>query len=438
VIKLQLKKSFLTLFLLGLTAAILGQTLVQSSGRARDQEYYKSLNIIPVFWLKSDTVEENNAFGVEKKFSNASRTIDLPNSILNTSRNGYGYFFSGTATSTFAKGYILFVITNNARSRKPSLLFIDRNNDYNLNNDGPPDTLKYTDKQKYIFLSNPKSVGNKHIIQLSRFNYRTQYKYIQLSDSHYAKHSGAKDYMGTYYSFKEQRLNVLAANFKSKTDSFTLGFKDENCNGLFTDAGIDKIMIADYLTERFSDPLFTVEEKGIALVETTGHVYKLSDLNKSNASFFKIEELQNVPFQFQLNEGEKVPHFKYLIADSGKAKKQKLCKHRKKMAYVYYTHSYADNFSNDTALLRSIHRKYHSEINILFMNSGDIPRQAKKIAILGNLPFYCGISTAKIDKSWHIKTKPVGFFLKKKLKLHTAGMTPKELLNYLELEYGKK
>ena len=72
------------------------------------------------------------------------------------------------------------------------------------------------------------------------------------------------------------------------------------------------------------------------------------------------------------------------------------------------------------------------------MNSGDIPRQSKKIAVLGNLPYYCGISNAEIDESWHIKTNPAGFFLKKKLKLHTAGMTPKELLTYLETNHGRK
>jgi hypothetical protein len=435
---LRTKQLFTFILLVGLSLNLVSQTYIQSSGRARDQEYYKSQNIIPIFWLKSDTIEENNAFGVEAKFSNAKRKISLPDELLYTSRNGYGYLFNGSANNSFAKGYILFIITDNSRSIKPSLLFIDRNNDFDLSNDGPPDTLKHTHKEKYIFLSNPDQPQGKHIIKLSRFKYTTQFKYIQLTDSHFTKHNGSKDYMGTYYSFKEQRLNVLAANYKGKGDSFTLGFKDENCNGLFAEAGIDKIMIADYLTEEFSAPIFTIGTDGDALVETTGHMYKLTKLNERNASSFYIQEVFDAPFSFQLNEDEKVPKFKYLIADSGKAKKRKLCKHRKKMTYVYFTNSYAENFQNDTATLRLIHNKYSQEINILFMNSGDIPRQSKKIAVLGNLPYYCGISNAEIDESWHIKTKPAGFFLKKKLKLHTAGMTPKELLTYLETNHGRK
>lgn len=435
---MQLSRILITFLYFGLSACAIGQTFIQSSGRARDQEYYKLQNIVPIFWLKSDTVEENVAFGVEDKFENASHKIVLPDQLLTTSRNGYGFLYNGSANNPFAKGYILFIITDNSRSIKPSLIFIDRNNDLDLSNDGPPDTLKYTHKEKYVFLDNPTYPKGKHIIKLSRFKYTTQYKYIQLTDSHYTKHNGTKDYMGTYYSFKEQRLNVLAANYKGKHDSFTLGFKDENCNGLFNEAGIDKIMIANYLTEGFSAPLFSIDQNGKALVETTGHVYQLSKLNKNNVASFYIEEVFDVPFSFQLNENEKVPKFKYLIADSGKAKKRKLCKHRKKMTYVYFTNSYAENFNNDTSTLRLIHEKHSDKVNILFMNSGDIPRQAKKIAVLGNLPFYCGISTAEIDESWHIKTKPAGFFLKKKLKLHTAGMTPKELLLYLETNHGRK
>lgn len=413
------------------------QTYVQSAGRARDQEYYKMQNIIPVFKLTSDTIEENNAFGVEDRFVNQKRVILLPEQTLTSARNGYGYLYFGANTHSFALGYTLFIITNNSRNDKPSLLFLDRNNDFDLSNDGPPDTLYYGDNDHIVFLTNPQNLSAKHIIRLTRFDYSKQYKYIMLADSHFVKHSGTKEYMGTFYSFREQRLNLLAANYRNAYDSFTIGFKDENCNGVFTDEGVDKLIIADFKSEKFASASFEMQSNASAYIETTGHRYKLTKL-KPDGSGFYIEEVLNEPFQYQLNENEKVPHFKYIIADSGKVKTRKLCKHRKRPTYVYFTNSRAEHFDEDTATLVRIYNQYGHKINILMMNSGDIPRQAKKIAVLGNLPFYCGISSAEIDELWYLKTKPAGFFLKKRLKLQSAGLTPDQLLAYLNSTYDRR
>ena len=407
-----------------------------SSGRAKDAEYKRSQQIIPIFHLRGLQVEENNAFGVESKFKNQTRNIIAPEIVKSTSNNGYGYFYFGGAKNGFAPGYLLFIITNNTRGEKPSLLFTDKNNDYNLTNDGPPDTLRYTDKQKYIILRNDQFSGSKHIIKLSRFSYKTQNRYIQLTDSHYVKHSGTKDYMGTFYSFREQRLNLIAANFKDKNnkDSFTLGFKDENCNGIFTDEGIDKIYIAPFQTAQFSAQPFDIEKGNMAQVESNGTGYKLTNISPT-CSFFYIEEDSNIIFKYQLNSGSKVPHFKYQIADSGKIKYKKLCKLRKKPTYVFFSHSFAENFDNDTLMLRSINQEYGDKINILFLNTDDVEYQAKKIAVLNYLPFYNGISNEDIEEEWFIRKKPSYFLLDKKLVLNKIGISPKELLLYLRKTY---
>lgn len=430
------KEAFLIALYFFLNQFISAQQLVYSAGRAKDAEYHKSQQIIPVFRLTVDTVEENNAFGVESKFKNKKKQIIVPEVINYRTRNGYGYFYFGGATNSFAPGYILFLITDNNRGISPSLIFIDKNNDYDLTNDGPPDTLRYTDKQKYIILNNNQYSQAKHIIKISRFNYNRQARYIQLTDSHYVRHSGSKEYMGTFYSFREQRLNLLAANFKStqKEDSFTLGFKDENCNGSFIDPGIDQIFIAPYKTAKFSDLSFELNTDGTAFIEYGGNIFKLTNI-KPNGNTFNIELDSNASFLYRLNIGLKVPHFKYQKADSGKTKYKKLCKLRKKPAYIFFSYSFADNFDEDTTLLRQIDQKYGDKINILFLNSGDVSYQAKKIAVLNNLPYYCGISDEDIEEEWFVRTKPSYFLLDKKLILNKIGITPKELLLYLQLIY---
>lgn len=432
-----MRNLFLLLFIFQLTfQSTFAQEKVYAAGRAKDAEYHRSQQIIPIFELTSDTVEENNAFGVESKFKNAKRSITFPETILSSRRNGYGYFYYGGAKNSFAPGYILFLITNNSRGVEPSLLYIDQNNDYDLTNDGPPDTVRYTDQQKYIILKNPNHQNARHIIKITRFNYQRQARYIQLTDSHYVRHSGSKKYMGTYYSFREQRLNVTAANYKAKNlqDSFTLGFKDENCNGLFTDVGIDKIWIAPYKTDKFSDQYFEITSNGTAWVESHGKIYKLIQMDPAGRSFF-IKEDSNALFQYQLNVATKVPDFKYQKADSGKVRYKKLCKLRKKPTYVVFTYSFADNFDQDTAILREIQIKYGDRVNILFLNAGDVAFQAKKIAIQNNLPYYCGISEEEIEESWYVRKKPAYYFLDKKLILKEIGITPKELLLYLQNTY---
>lgn len=407
------------------------QTKVETEGRARDVNFYKTQNIIPIFALNSDTVEENNGFGVESKFKNQKKKIALPANVSITPRNGYGYIYYGDANNTFAKGYLLFLITNNSRNRSPSLLYIDRNNDYDLNNDGAPDTVKYTEKENIVFLKNEQEKSARHILILSRFDWANQIKYIQMADTHYSRHSGDKKYMGTFYAFREQRLNVLAANYNGGNDSFTLGFKDDNCNGLFNDEGIDHISISSYRSDKFSGINYFIGKNNTARIETAGHIYDLTNITADGSSF-KIEEVFNQSFKNQLNAGVKVPHFKYDLADTAETKKRKLCKLRKKPTYILFSYSYADNFDLDTANLRIIYEQYGNRINLLFLNSGDVERQAKKLAIVGNLPYTCGISDANIDKEWFIQTKPTGFLLDKKLRLNTAGMSTQELLLYLQ------
>ncbi len=243
--------------------------------------------------------------------------------------------------------------------------------------------------------------------------------------------------MGTYYSFREQRLNLIAANYRNKQDSFTIGIKDINCNGVFTDKGIDEVYLADYKTERFAGTPFPIQGTDGTYIESTGHVYHLSGLKDNGAGFY-LKEVFDRPFEHQLNIGEKVPKIKYQIADSGKARKKKLCKFRRKPTYVYFSSSRAENFTRDTIALRKLHQHFGHKVNVLFLNSGDIPRQAKKIAVLGKLPYHCGISTTEIDEKWFIKTRPTGFFLEKKLKLQVAGINPEKLYLYLDTLYDRK
>jgi len=98
--------------------------------------------------------------------------------------------------------------------------------------------------------------------------------------------------------------------------------------------------------------------------------------------------------------------------------------------------SKTETLQEDTTYLRKIYNQYGKKINVIMMNSGDIPRESKKMAILGNLPYTCGISSLEIDEKWYVKRKPVGFFLQKRLKLQYAGIGPKEL--YVLLENGGK
>jgi len=430
-----MRKLLLILFLILAGLNVHSQTTVLTEGRARDKAYYRAQSIVPIFLLTSDTIEENNAFGVEDKIKNNTRIIAIPEDLKDQKKLGYGYLYFGAAENAFATGYILFLISNNTRNNKPSILYIDRNNDFDLTNDGAPDSINYTDDHLDIHLFNTKANNAKYIVRLSRFDYNKQYKYINLTDVHYNKHSGNKTYMGTFYSFREQRLNVLAGNYKSATDSFTIALKDNNCNGLFNDVGLDEVFIGNYQSEQFADIAFKVGKNNEALIETTGKVFKLTSI-APNGSLFTVTQVFDEPFQHQLNIGKKVPKIKFQLADTGKIRKKKICKFRRKPTFVYFLNSKVETLQEDTLYLRKIYNEFGKKINVVMLNSGDIPREAKKMAILGNLPYTCGISNLEIDEKWYVKRKPVGFFMQKRLKLQYSGISPKEL--YVLLENGGK
>ncbi len=412
-------------------SSIFGQVqTLYSEGRAKDKTFYKSQAIIPVFLLQNDTIEENVAFGVEDKLKNKKRTIILPLGIAGQRNTGYGYLYSGAANQSFAKGYLLFLITNNSRNNLPALIFFDKNIDFDLSNDGPPDTMHFYTDYLDIHLHNPNYGNAKHIIKISRFDYKNQQKYINLTDIHYKKHSGSKNYMGTYYSFREQRLNVLAYNFKNQNDSFTIAIKDNNCNGLFNDEN-DEIFISNYRTEHFTETSFMIDKNNVAHIETNGKMFKIDGITY-NGSSININQVTDKQFIYQLNVGKKIPKTRFQLADTGKIKTKKIRKFRRKPSYIYFSNSRTDNIEEDTAYLRKIHTEFGKKINVIFINSGDIPREAKKMAILGRLPYTCGISDQNIDNLWFINRKPIGFLTKKRLKLQQVGITPIKLYNQLK------
>ena len=135
----------------------------------------------------------------------------------------------------------------------------DRNNDLDFSNDGLPDSLVSTQNGIKIQLNNINAKDARYSFKLTRFKYGENIRYKNLLTEHYKSHSGQKQFTNINYCYREQRYNSAISNYKYENDSFSIGIKDENVNGIYNDGCLDKLYVGPYKSQVNSDKLFLIK-----------------------------------------------------------------------------------------------------------------------------------------------------------------------------------
>lgn len=397
--------------------------------RAEDQSYKRTQAIIPVFRFTGQPFEDISNFGAEDKEKANTFHAVLPN-MEGITDTFYAYIYSEAATNKKLPGYFFTIIGNNKRNGSPTPIWIDRNNNLDLTDDGPPDTINNTMEYLDLVIQNPEKSSGEYVVRISRFSFKKFIQYKFLLNKHYKAHSGNKKFASANYSFKEQRLNLLAGDVIQGEDSFRIAIKDVNCNGIFNEPGIDIVMLSTYNENNFAyDPL-QIDKKGKVIFEWKGRQYEIESIQE-NGSSIQVRENINPTLIYGLNEGEKLPKFKYCKAQN-KPTKLKSKKLKKKPVYVFFWNNRTPNFEIDSTYLRLLQEEFGNKIHILAMNYGNRPTQIRKIRINNGIDWTIGFSTIEINKLFHVTDFPRGFFTDNKQKLVNTSISPKEL--YLQLK----
>ena len=426
---------FLLISLLVLAAKISAQTPVHKvflNTIVQDEKGKKMQAIVAVYKYTGPAFEDPSGIGVETKKEAARFAPKLPN-MQGISDTSYAYIFFGALQSrNDLKGYTLMLIGNNQRSyNKPALLWIDKNHNLDLSDDGAPDTFASSANEKDITLINPSNKNAKYTINLSRFSFSYNSKYLGMLDDFYKENSGKKKFVGALYSFKEMRLNTIAGDLKFENDSFRIGLKDVNCNGLYNDEGIDQIIVGDYQTYVLPDnPINVNLQSNKTWFERNGKRFYVNFIEPLGA-YMSIQEDKDAKTKSSLVLGSKLKKFKFLSTDKT-PKKISIKKYKKKPLYIYVWRFDQAGFTEDTAALRIIARDYADRIQLITLNYGEKPTELKSFNQRNLINWFIGQSTQKINESLFLDQFPLGLLMGKRLKIKQVKISPADLLNLLK------
>jgi hypothetical protein len=391
--------------------------------REQDDKIKKSLAIIPVYQYESDSIEPYTHFGIAKKPEERDLVIRRLPDMSQCRDTGYSFIYFSGADNEINQGYCLAMIGNFKRSLRPVYFFIDKNNNLDFTDDGPPDSITYHQSNTTIKFTNPDNKDAHHFVKLTRIAYGKNLKYKKLLTEHYQKHSGRKKFININYCYREQRLNTLSGVFVNEADSFKIALKDMNSDGLFNETCRDRFYVgaADELISTDIMTRIPPEMKNVYF-EWNKKRYRITNIEPTGA-YLDFEEVKDAVLEKALKVGKKVPNFSYVTISN---EKQELKAFKKKEVFIFFWDKETLT-SEDTLYLGKLHREFSNQLEIITLNHGDVPRTVRIMHFYDRIEWPIGFSSTGIGRMFYVESLTKGVYLKKRRKLKDDDISPKEV-----------
>ena len=396
---------------------------------SEDDFFKKSQSILPVYKYDSTFIEPYSKFGLQVDNKRPWYTIkQLPN-MQNCRDTGYTYiYFSGASNNQ--ENYILALIGNYKRSRRTVYFFIDRNNDLDFSIDGSPDSMTNYENVITIRLKNMQTRNAQYAFKLTRFKYGENVRYKNLLTEHYKSHSGKKLFTNINYCYREQRYNAIIGHYKYDTDSFSIGVKDMNVNGIYNDGCIDKYYVGPYKSQIISDELHIIKPDITSNhFEWGGKLYSFNQI-ESSGDYIEFSENTNVVLSNSLKIGRKTPNFSYYNVFNVE---HELKDFKRQRVYLFFWDK-GSITEEDTMYLSKINKEFQEQIKLITLNHGDEPKQVKIVFYYDKIKWPVGYSNNEISKLYFLENVPRGFYLGKRRMLINDKIRPKEMYMLLKKE----
>lgn len=397
---------------------------------AGDEQFRRSQSILPVYQWQNDSIEPYTRFGVEVPKNQPHLLIKgLPD--LSAFRDtGYTFLYFSGADNALNQGYILVLIGNYRRSHRTVYFYIDRNNNLDFRDDGPPDSLTNRDFETTFSLRNLQIPEAVYRVKVSRFKYGENEAYMRLVREHYKKHSGNKVFTDVIHSYREQRYNTRSGIYRNGNDSFLIALKDHNVDGIYNESCTDQIYVGAIGEPIGIDGYFDlVPDLQKTTFEWNGKKYQLHAL-ESNGNFIEIAENPDARLSNRLEAGKKVPIFSYLDVLN---EKQNLKTWKRNWVYLWFWDKESINAA-DTSAMRILVEKYGNQLQVLALNHGDDPKQVRIIYWYDKVKWPIGFSTGAIARDYFMEEAPRGYLIGPRFRLKNDRISPSELLEKLEKE----
>lgn len=424
---MSIKRIFALIPIVMIGIFVSAQTIkIDMDKKVQDDFFDKSQSILPIYKYTGKSIEPYSKFGLEIDRTKPWYTIKKLPDMKGVRDTGYTYIYFAGADNAESQGYLLTLVGNYRRSRRTVYFYIDRNNDFDFTNDGLPDSITLKDEEFEIELENSTVPGATYAIKLSRFKYGENVRYKNLLTEHYKTHSGSKIFTDINYCFREQRYNSVAGHYKSETDSFTIGIKDMNVNGVYNESCGDQLYVGPYKSQIVSDDLFNIVPTiSNNAFEWNGKKYKLVSI-ETTGSYLEIKEDPNAQLSNKLEIGKKTPNFSYVNVLN---KKHQLKEYKKQEVFLFFWDKESMS-SEDTSYLNKLNKEF-PDLKLMALNYGDEPKQVKIIYFYDRVQYPMGYANSEIAAKYFLEDVSRGYYLGKRCKLKDDNITPKEMYERL-------
>lgn len=359
------------------------------------------MGFTPLFEAKDSIHSFMDVVGADLDVKPRTKKIVLPDtSVVNYL---YGYVFQSHNGNDFEPNRMLFVLENGKGwwNKPNTRIWIDKDHDFQFD-DEKADTLRWG-KSDLIFYSDSISYSSGFLLRL--FPSNKFYRFSKMNDLSIKELKGPRDFVGTKYSMKEIRYNVRYDLVRFRSDTLMVGLMDMNLNGSFTDPGIDQWVISVFnAAGEFENPMVTPYAQDASLA-WLGYQFKLS------SSLFPAFEFELDPVTCAENtlvKGEKIPRFRYCLAQKKSRKRRSRQKWDAPHIYVVWA---AENstFISDSALLHRLIRQ-RKDIHWVFLNFGGSGRYVAGYNRRFDIEIEQGFCNSKISEKLKLQSLPQYFY----------------------------
>lgn len=397
-----------------------------------DDLFRKSQAILPMYRFRSDSIEPYTKFGLPPDPSQKWYAIKRMPDMKGIRDTGYTYIYFSGADNDRAQGHLLTLVGNYYRSKRTIFFWIDRNNDLDFTNDGPPDSLTYGEHELVVTLHHPSVDRARYSVKLSRMDFNDNPRYSAMLQEHFRANSGQKQFTHLNFCYREQRYNTRMAQVRIGTDSFAIGLKDMNVDGLYNEAEVDMLHIGPYGAEIRADDLRywgrSDDERGF---EWNRKRYLITRIDPAGDSLFLVRdsfaELEQV-----LPIGKSTPNFSYtnILGEAHELKE-----FRRKQIYLFFW-TRASISTEDTLYLGKIQREFGDMVQLITLNHGDDPKKVRMNYYFDKMTIPVAYSNHRIGRLYHVHDVPRGFYLDKRCVLRHANLKPRTMYEFLLIKYG--
>ena len=397
--------------------------------RAEDAQYNKLILVANVFEFRNDSVSNPlDISGANPEDKASWYQVKLPKDINTNYRWGYAWVLDGTSNLSVAKAYTLIAIENPAWTLYPTRLWVDKNHNFDFTDDTVVYHISHSNGVE-VPLGNSDAGYKVYLEHFPSAKFRT---FELMNDKTVNQLAGNRSFMGTAASLREKRLNVVASNWSNGADSFCLGIKDVNCNGIYTDAGIDVALITTYNGVFDNLQGVAVGANGTAYLEWNNAAYTVQGVDPQGR-FLKVLRDTAARLKYSLNVGDKLPRFKYCAATKP-SKHKSIRRLKRNYVYIYVWRDGSELFFNDSANLHALGRLNRDGFQVLGLNHGASANYVYRYNKYFETHILHGFSSNDINKKLMLKQIPTGILIDNRQRIVAAGITPSQVLQYLPKE----